>query len=84
MIDPQYAPPSWTAEARCAEVDTELFFPEKGDSYSADMARRICSMCEVKTQCLEYALDNNERYGIWGGTNERDRRPMLRARGIAC
>lgn len=84
MIDPQYAPPAWTTQARCAEVDTELFYPEKGDSYSADMARRICMQCEVRVQCLNYALDNSERYGIWGGTNERDRRPMLRARGIAC
>jgi WhiB family redox-sensing transcriptional regulator len=84
MIDPQFLPPAWTKEARCAEVDTEVFYPEKGDSSSADAARRICMRCEVRLQCLEYALDNREVYGIWGGTNERDRRPMLRARGIAC
>jgi WhiB family redox-sensing transcriptional regulator len=84
MIDPAFLPPSWMKEGRCAEVDTELFFPEKGDSASATAARNICMQCEVRVQCLEYALNNNERYGIWGGTNERDRRPMLRARGIAC
>lgn len=84
MIDPAYLPPAWMIQGRCAEVDTELFFPEKGDSASAEYARRICMQCEVKAECLEYALDNNERYGIWGGTNERDRRPMLKARGIAC
>jgi WhiB family redox-sensing transcriptional regulator len=84
MIDPAYLPPAWTKEARCAEVDTEIFFPDKGDSASAEAARRICNGCEVKTECLEYALDNREMYGIWGGTNERDRRPLLKARGIAC
>jgi len=84
MIDPQFLPPAWTKEARCAEVDTEMFFPDKGDITSATSARKICNGCEVKQQCLEYALDNREVYGIWGGTNERDRRPLLKARGIAC
>ena len=84
MIDPQFLPPAWTKDARCAEVDTEMFFPDKGDINSATSARLICKGCEVKVQCLEYALDNREVYGIWGGTNERDRRPLLKARGIAC
>jgi hypothetical protein len=84
MIDPAYLPPEWMKSALCAQVDTEIFYPERGDSASADAARRICSLCDVKVQCLEYALDNAERYGIWGGTNERDRRPMFKARGIAC
>ena len=84
MIDPQFLPPTWTKQARCAEVDTEIFFPDKGDRGSAESARRICNGCEVRVQCLEYALDHAEIYGIWGGTNERDRRPMLKARGIAC
>lgn len=84
MIDPAYLPPEWMTSALCAQVDTEIFYPERGDSASADMARKICSLCDVKVQCLEYALEQGERYGIWGGTNERDRRPMLKARGIAC
>jgi WhiB family redox-sensing transcriptional regulator len=84
MIDPAYLPPEWMKLALCAQVDTEIFYPERGDSASADAARRICSLCDVKVQCLEYALDNAERYGIWGGTNERDRRLMFKARGIAC
>jgi len=84
MIDPQFLPPEWMAQARCIEVDTEIFFPDKGDMTSANAARRVCNGCEVKQQCLEYALDNREVYGIWGGTNERDRRPLLKARGVAC
>lgn len=84
MIDPQFLPPEWMTEARCIEVDTEIFFPDKGDRGSAEAARRICNGCEVRVQCLEYALSNAEVYGIWGGTNERDRRPLLKARGIAC
>jgi WhiB family redox-sensing transcriptional regulator len=82
VIEPQYLPPAWTKQARCAETDPEIFFPEPGDS--SNLAQKICAMCEVKTECLEYALDNNERYGIWGGLSESKRRPLLKARGLAC
>ena len=63
---------SWQEQALCAETDPEAFFPEKGGSTRE--AKKICTGCEVKAQCLEYALANDERFGIWGGLSERERR----------
>lgn len=65
---------SWQADALCAETDPEAFFPEKGGSTRE--AKRICASCDVKQQCLEYALKNDERFGIWGGLSERERRKL--------
>ena len=67
-------PLAWQADALCAQTDPEAFFPEKGGS-TRD-AKRICSGCEVKAQCLDYALANDERFGIWGGLSERERRKL--------
>ena len=65
---------AWQADSLCAQTDPEAFFPEKGGS-TRD-AKKICSSCEVKAQCLEYALNNDERFGIWGGLSERERRKL--------
>jgi WhiB family redox-sensing transcriptional regulator len=70
---------SWQERALCAETDPEAFFPEKGGSTRE--AKKICTGCEVKAECLEYALANDERFGIWGGLSERERR-RLRRRAI--
>jgi WhiB family transcriptional regulator, redox-sensing transcriptional regulator len=67
-------PLAWQADALCAQTDPEAFFPEKGGS-TRD-AKRICSGCDVKAQCLDYALANDERFGIWGGLSERERRKL--------
>jgi len=67
---------AWQADALCAQTDPEAFFPEKGGS-TRD-AKRICGQCEVKSECLEYALKNDERFGIWGGLSERERRKLKR------
>jgi len=69
-------PLAWQADALCAQTDPESFFPEKGGS-TRD-AKRICESCEVAGQCLEYALANDERFGIWGGLSERERRRLRR------
>ncbi|MFT4221263.1 MAG: WhiB family transcriptional regulator [Microbacterium sp.] len=66
----------WQTDALCAQTDPEAFFPEKGGS-TRD-AKRICTSCEVRAQCLEYALQNDERFGIWGGLSERERRRLKR------
>ena len=63
---------SWRLDALCAETDPEAFFPEKGGS-TRD-AKRVCSGCTVRAECLEFALANDERFGIWGGLSERERR----------
>ncbi len=67
---------SWQEQALCAETDPEAFFPEKGGSTRE--AKKICTGCEVKAECLEYALANDERFGIWGGLSERERRRLKR------
>jgi hypothetical protein len=66
--------PSWMTEASCSSTDPEEFFPDKGGS--TRLAKRICGLCPVSTQCLAYALENRERFGIWGGVSERDRRRL--------
>jgi len=67
---------SWQERALCAQTDPEAFFPEKGGSTRE--AKRICVGCEVKSECLEYALMHDERFGIWGGLSERERRRLKR------
>lgn len=69
----------WQERALCAQTDPEAFFPEKGGS-TRD-AKKVCGACNVRSQCLEYALSNDERFGIWGGLSERERR-RLRKRAI--
>ncbi|CAM3349920.1 WhiB family transcriptional regulator [Mycobacterium frederiksbergense] len=66
----------WQERGLCAQTDPEAFFPEKGGSTRE--AKRICQGCEVKDRCLEYALANDERFGIWGGLSERERRRLKR------
>ena len=70
---------AWQTDALCAQTDPEAFFPEKGGS-TRD-AKRICTSCEVRSQCLEYALANDERFGIWGGLSERERRKLRKRAG---
>ena len=65
---------SWQEQALCAETDPEAFFPEKGGSTRE--AKRVCLTCDVRGDCLEYALHNDERFGIWGGLSERERRKL--------
>jgi len=67
---------AWMLEARCLDADPEAFFPEKGGSTRE--AKRICAACPVREECLEYALENDERFGIWGGLSERERRRAKR------
>ena len=65
---------SWQERALCAQTDPEAFFPEKGGSTRE--AKKVCLACDVRGECLEYALANDERFGIWGGLSERERRKL--------
>ncbi len=65
---------SWQERALCAQTDPEAFFPEKGGSTRE--AKKVCLTCEVRQDCLESALENDERFGIWGGLSERERRKL--------
>lgn len=65
---------SWRLYANCQGTDPELWFPERGASTRE--AKQICFACPVRLQCLEYALVNGEKFGIFGGVSERGRRKM--------
>ena len=69
--------PWWWFAGLCGQTDPELFFPEKGGSVRA--AKAVCAGCPVRAECLEYALAHDERYGVWGGTSERERRRLKAA-----
>jgi WhiB family redox-sensing transcriptional regulator len=84
LLDAFVNPEPWVQDALCAQTDPEAFFPEKGGS-TRD-AKAICNGrrgevgCEVREQCLAYALDRDERFGIWGGLSERQRRRLRKER----
>ena len=71
----------WMAEGKCRSMDPDIFFPSDGIGVQA--AQRICAECPVKAECLEYALDVRVDHGVWGGTSERERRRILRARRMS-
>lgn len=68
----------WQDDALCAQVDPEAFFPEKGGS--TRQPKKICKSCEVREECLEYALETSQRFGIWGGMSERERHKLEKQR----
>lgn len=72
---------SWQDYANCRGADADLFFPERGAS--TRKAKTICTACEVKDDCLNFAIQNGEKFGIWGGMSERERRRVRRARTVA-
>ncbi len=76
LTDAMIAPEPWTQDALCLQTDPEMFFPEKGGSTRA--AKKICASCEVTEQCLDYALRNDEQFGIWGGLATRERGRILK------
>jgi WhiB family redox-sensing transcriptional regulator len=68
--------PDWRADAICAQVDPELFYPDAGRSTAA--AKRVCMGCPARRACLDYALAHGENTGIWGGTTPDQRKAMRR------
>ena len=71
---------SWQTKSNCMGVDPDLFFPERGASTRE--AKEVRRGCVVREECLEYALSNGEKFGIWGGMSERERRRLRRARAL--
>ena len=69
---------SWRQSAACRGVDPEIFYAATDED--ADVAKSICAQCMVREPCLEYALANREREGVWGGATERERRRIVRQR----
>jgi len=72
----------WQDRANCLGVDPDLFFPERGASTRE--AKEVCRGCVVREECLEFALQNGEKFGIWGGLSERERRRIRRQRTQAA
>lgn len=71
----------WRAEARCLGSDPNLFFPQGGTGAflaQAEAAKQVCRECAVRLRCLEFALETNQGTGVWGGTNEDERRSLRR------
>ena len=75
------APGEWIADAACAEVGGDYWHPERGEP-NRD-AKRVCGLCAVRTECLEYALTNDE-HGVWGGMSEQERQRIKRVRAAAA
>ncbi len=69
---------SWRQRAACRGVDPDVFYPSSDEE--AEEAKAICAVCPVREPCLEYALANRERDGVWGGATERERRRLIRQR----
>ena len=72
----------WRAQAKCLGADFDLFFPERGKSTRE--AKAVCRACPVREECLDFAMRNGERFGIWGGLSERERRRLRRTRRWAA
>lgn len=73
-LDTLIRPEPWVQDALCAQTDPELFFPQKGGSTLN--AKKICASCDVRAECLEYALRTGQDDGIWGGKSSRELRKL--------
>ena len=82
MLPPIELEENWQDGANCLGVDPDLFFPERGASTRE--AKEVCRGCIVREQCLEFALQNGEKFGVWGGFSERERRRIRRQRAQAA
>ncbi|MCW2901719.1 MAG: WhiB family transcriptional regulator [Streptosporangiaceae bacterium] len=84
LLPPPIAPSArelaWQDRALCAETDPEAFFPLKGGSIRA--AKKVCLRCDVRAECLQRALVQDERYGVWGGKSEGERRKLRKEMGL--
>ena len=66
----------WVVFGACREADSDFFFPTSREEERQAIA--ICATCPVRVQCLEYSLEARERFGIWGGMTEKQRRRLLK------
>lgn len=71
----------WMARGRCRDMSPNVFFPS--DGVGVQLAQAICARCEVRADCLEYALTHRVEHGVWGGASERERKRLLRQRRLS-
>ena len=75
---------TWAEQAACIGMDTNLFFPDKGDGRhegsvtQVDVAKVVCARCPVRADCLDYAIRTHQKHGVWGGKTPKERRPLTR------
>ena len=69
---------TWRKHAACRGIDPDVFYPASDEEAGA--AKAVCDQCVVREACLEHALANREREGVWGGATERERRRIHRQR----
>jgi WhiB family redox-sensing transcriptional regulator len=73
----------WVHQARCKDTDPELFFPVGTTGPAASQiaaAKAVCMKCDVRSECLEWAMSTGQDAGVWGGLSEEERRALRRAR----
>lgn len=79
----------WEKEAKCLGSDSDRFFPERNKQlyrFTAAQAKAVCfgkdgqPECPVRVECLNKAIDTDERFGIWGGLSHRERNALVRKR----
>lgn len=78
LIDAHVPESTWMHRAVCRGLSSELFYPD--DKCGSEAAKLVCSACPVRAECLEYALELHERWGVWGGTSEHERRRIAARR----
>jgi WhiB family redox-sensing transcriptional regulator len=80
LVGAEAASGDWRELALCLQFNGDLWFPEKGESPAA--AKLLCGRCDARAECLEFALDTNEDYGIWGGLSTAERKALRRRRRL--
>ncbi|WLD46779.1 WhiB family transcriptional regulator [Candidatus Nanosynbacter lyticus] len=75
---PEAAIANWRNKANCRDSDPDMFFPESKDRRYAEEALKVCRGCKVKEDCLDHAIENDEKYGIWGGMTPEARKKLSR------
>ena len=81
LLTPELPGQDWRHRAACHDLDPELFFPV-GISEPAlrqiKLAKTVCARCPVRVECLRWALDSGQEFGVWGGLSEAERRSVRR------
>jgi WhiB family redox-sensing transcriptional regulator len=72
---------AWSRRAACLNMDVDRFYPDRGESTRE--AKKVCARCPVTAECLDWAVSTKERYGVWGGLSERERRRLKLERRVA-
>ena len=72
---------AWRVRAACSTINPDLFFPVGVTGPAVDQiaaAKAVCAGCDVRAECLDFAITTNQEYGVWGGTSEEERRVLRR------